>query len=563
MMWRKIGKTVIVYLGSAWVVIEAVNFFIEKFKWPDYIFHITIILAIAGLLATITMAVFGNKRQNKNYRIAEASILLSIVVVSGFFLIKTNLNIPRSTPFDPDNTNSITVLPFKYIGSDDKNNWIAEAFAEETRRYISKIPKIKVTPATTSSVAYSQINNIQEISQSLDVRYILEGSLQTFSNTGKMNITLTDAKRNKIIFIEDYEFSIHDLLTIQKKIATDIAYKIAPAFDFNSKYKSDYKPQAYDKYLEARYLWKQKQASQPELIEEKFKNAITIDPNMALSYAGLADHYLNQAHYGAPPHDVFPKAIEYAKKALELDSDSHLALTALADCLYHYHYAWDSAEFLFKKALELAPGYTNALWWYSGMLSAMNRHDEAKLILKKGEMIDPFNAGLKAWGSRTFYWAREYDKARAALQQLNTEYPSHQSPFAWESYPVFSDADNKVEKLLSISQITPSFYPKIGLAIAMAKEGQSEKANMIFEDLLPLIGNSSPHYLAKIKVFLKEYDTALYLLEKAYNVRDAGLIWINADPAFDVIRKTSRFSEIIKKMNLQNYPPDMGVNLQK
>lgn len=60
--------------------------------------------------------------------------------------------------------------------------------------------------------------------------------------------------------------------------------------------------------------------------------------------------------------------------------------------------------------------------------------------------------------------------------------------------------------------------------------------------------NTSADYGAY--VLLGEFDRALDALDKSYEIRDLYLFRIKADPGFIAIRNNSRFTELLKKMNL-------------
>ncbi|HMS41627.1 MAG TPA: hypothetical protein PKE69_15450, partial [Pyrinomonadaceae bacterium] len=75
----------------------------------------------------------------------------------------------------------------------------------------------------------------------------------------------------------------------------------------------------------------------------------------------MANSYVVLSNYGAmTPHEAFPKAKEYIKKALEIDDQMAEAHAALADIQVYYDWDWAGAEASFKRALELNPNYATA-----------------------------------------------------------------------------------------------------------------------------------------------------------------------------------------------------------
>ncbi|MDH3652185.1 MAG: hypothetical protein OEQ53_21030, partial [Saprospiraceae bacterium] len=204
---------------------------------------------------------------------------------------------------------------------------------------------------------------------------------------------------------------------------------------------------------------------------------------------------------------------------------------------------------------SIDPSYAQTYLYFSGMLSAMNRHDEALFILEKGREIDPFHIFTLGWKIRSYYWARDIEMAREIFLELSSRSPqSHGSK--WLSYSLLFPDSNHVEILQNVVSENPNnFFTKVGLAIAYSSNNQLALAEEIYLQLVPVLKSTSPSYLAKIDVHLGRFENAFKMLELAFELKDASLIWINADASFDPIREDPRFQVLIEKMNLKNYPP--------
>ncbi|WP_297695301.1 adenylate/guanylate cyclase domain-containing protein, partial [uncultured Eudoraea sp.] len=477
--------------------------------------------------------------------------ILILLAISSYHFFNNNKNEQQNTAsIEP--YQSVTIFPFTYIGSDKDKSWLAEAMTEEVRRNVAQIPKISVTPGISSAAVYQQKDlDLQEMGAKLNVRYLVEGSLQVNNEEAQLNFSLTDVSTRDIMLIETINFQLEDLFSTQNETADMIAVKIRPLFVHppgKSDAEKNVDPAAFEKYLEGKY------SGNYESRENRYKESIQIDSNFALGYAGLAELYLNQAHQGYPGREVFPKSISYAEKSIALDSNSYIGLTALADCNYHYNYNWDLSEKYFKKVMSIDPSYAQTYVYFSGMLSAMNRHDEALYIIKKGQVIDPFHLYTLEWKIRSHYWARDLEMARKTFLELNSRNPRSSSS-KWLYYFLFPDS-NPVETLQKVVSENPNnFYLKVGLAIAYSSNNQLDLAEEIYNQLVPVLKSTAPSYLAKIDVHLGRFEDAIRMLELAYELKDASLIWINADASFDPIREDPRFQNLIEKMNLKNYPP--------
>src|SRR5579859_1635129 len=97
-----------------------------------------------------------------------------------------------------------------------------------------------------------------------------------------------------------------------------------------------------------------------------FQHAIELDPGYAEAYSGLADAYtaLGYTSYWAP-QDSFPKAREFADKALQIDPSLAEARTSLAYVKLYYDWDWKGAEEKFQQAITVNPNYATAHHWYS------------------------------------------------------------------------------------------------------------------------------------------------------------------------------------------------------
>src|SRR5204862_4913325 len=90
-----------------------------------------------------------------------------------------------------------------------------------------------------------------------------------------------------------------------------------------------------------------------------YEQAIELDRNYALAYAGLADFYGFAFGFGLlPPEEKWAKAQEdNAKKALELDPTLGEAYNSLASDKLYVHRDWPAAERNFRRGLELSPNF--------------------------------------------------------------------------------------------------------------------------------------------------------------------------------------------------------------
>src|SRR5947207_997897 len=136
--------------------------------------------------------------------------------------------------------------------------------------------------------------------------------------------------------------------------------------------------EAHQLYLKGRYFWNKRTSADLERAIDYFNQAIEMDSNYALAYAGLADAYVLLPQYAAgTPKDCIPKAKRAAKKALELDETLAEAHACLAESYATYDLDFMESVKEFKRAIELNPNYATAHQWYGYIaLVVLGRFDE-------------------------------------------------------------------------------------------------------------------------------------------------------------------------------------------
>ena len=214
------------------------------------------------------------------------------------------------------------------------------------------------------------------------MRAVLTGSLKQVGDQIVINVSLDDTLDGRHIWGAQYDRKASDLLAVQRDIARDITgnlrLKLSGADE--QKVTKDYpaNEEAYQAYLKGRYYYQHFTEESETKAIERFNEAITLDPNYAQAFAGLALVYTRISAAYLPPSEAMPKAKQAVLKALALDgslADAHLALAEI-----HWWNDWDfpAAEEEFKRAIELSPNEPSAYSAYAMfMAGTLGRADEA------------------------------------------------------------------------------------------------------------------------------------------------------------------------------------------
>ncbi len=499
---------------------------------------------------TETPDLFGFSYQLNGSRLKIWAAIILLIILG----ISYQIYFSSSPVLNPNIEKSLAVLPFTNLSPIEEDNYFSEGIAEDIRSHLSLIPGIRLISRTSVNQYKDSDKNIPTIGKELGSRYILEGSVRKGESRVRTTVRLIDSNNEEHLWSETYNQPISDILEVQSEISKKIATALRTNFVTNLNFNSDVSPEAYNHYLKGRHLW---QTGNPNVFPDaihQFEEAIKLDPDFALTYAGLADLYLNYAHLGRPSHEVFPKSVDAALKALGINENLAEAHTAYADCIYHYKYEWEESEVRFKTALRINPNYSPALWWYSGMLSALGRHEEAIAHIERAIQLDPLNVSLLGWSGKTYFWAGEYEESAKRFNQVRNLLPAEitMPPYFWVEYYQSVKPPDIIPLLVNhINTLGFKTAAKTALALAYIDRGEEEKAAEIANELSAMPDLTQPHFLALIYTALGNYNLAFQTLNEAYQKRDAALIWVNVNPGFQPLKNDPRFDELLSGMNLK------------
>jgi tetratricopeptide (TPR) repeat protein len=419
---------------------------------------------------------------------------------------------------------------------------------------------MKVSPTSSVTRYKGKGADVATIARELTVDAVLTGRLISIGDDLTINVQLIDARTEKVIWAEQYERKMADLLATQREIATTLTQKMRLKMTgdepgINKKYTSS--NDAYQLYLKGRYHWSRRTRDDILKSIDNYKKAIELDPNFALAYAAMSEAYNSMGkNPDVPPKDCIPLAKAAATRALEIDPLLPQAHSALADSLALYDWNWAESERHFKKAQELDPNISYTYVAYgSSYLAPVGKADEAVLALEKAVALEPAAMINNCLLTTTYIYARKYDKALA--QGRSTYDLDANFPFAphWLGFALI--ANGQYDEAISLSsRIAPdapfAWLSAVVRGHAYAKQGKWAEAEEQVA-MLRELGRTRyirPYYLAMIYTALGDNDKAFEELERSFEERDCYLGRLSVDPFFDPLRADPRFKDLIKRMNL-------------
>ncbi|HEX2521564.1 MAG TPA: hypothetical protein VHP35_05505, partial [Terriglobia bacterium] len=311
-------------------------------------------------------------------------------------------------------------------------------------------------------------------------------------------------------------------------------------------------PEAFHLYHQGRFFWNKSGKENCEKARTFFQQAITKDPNYALAYAGLADCYVHEGCGSWPRHERIRQARHWATKALELDDGLAEAHATLATILFFYDWNRLEAEREFLRAIERNPSYANARHLYSFALAAMGRGDDAlaqaELALESdaASVVSSVNMGA------ILYHLRKFDRAIAQLEsclkmETDLEKVSPYLALAYLEVGRYSEAMEAFRKTLA----SPAGLVHLGYGFA--RTGQRAEALKILTTVQEQVarGEAPANHLTFLYLGLGENDMAFRWLEKEFEDRAAGMMYLKTAAFYDPIRSDPRFFRLLRRVGLE------------
>ncbi|MEL7378324.1 MAG: adenylate/guanylate cyclase domain-containing protein, partial [Bacteroidota bacterium] len=220
---------------------------------------------------------------------------------------------------------TIAVLPFINRSPDQQAEYLSDGMTEEIINALSTIDPLKVTSRTSSFFYKNKNLPLPQIGRELQVKYILEGSVQLVLETIRISATLVDAREDIPLWSETLTRKLDDIFAVQDEMSLLVAEKLREHighFDIADQLvpKPSIDVDDYNRYLKARYqILKMSHADIDEGLE-MLESIIDRSPGFALAHLGIHLGYTLLGMLGfMPVFDAFTKGRPYLDKAIALD----------------------------------------------------------------------------------------------------------------------------------------------------------------------------------------------------------------------------------------------------
>jgi TolB-like protein/DNA-binding winged helix-turn-helix (wHTH) protein/Tfp pilus assembly protein PilF len=457
----------------------------------------------------------------------------------------------------------LVVLPFQTMSDEPRQQYFSDGMTEELITQLGRMnPDRMGVIARASAEQYKRTpKTVDQIGKDLGVDYVIEGSARTDGTRVRITAQLIQVRDQTHLWAKEYDRELRDILVLQNDVARDAAKEISIELSARSHMQISpqaLNPVAYEAYLQGRHYWNQRNEEAERKALAYFQQAITIDPEYAAAYAGIADSYaVLTIDAGLVPDDIFRKAMAAAQRALELDDSLAEAHASLATLKMTYERDWGGAEREYRRALELNPNYALAHQWFAEYWMTTRNFDEALAEITKAQRLDPLSLMINTEVGWVYYFTHRQDRAIEQYRHVlvldpNFTYAKFCLGLAYEQKGAYADALPLLEGAVAEWEGDPGAVA--ALSHAYASSGDRGHAKQLLNRLIHPRDQRyiEPLFIADAYAGLNDKDHAFEWLNK-YSTRPTmyvASLKIKADPRLDNLRSDTRYRELLQKMGL-------------
>jgi serine/threonine protein kinase/Tfp pilus assembly protein PilF len=247
---------------------------------------------------------------------------------------------------------SVAVLYFENQGGGKEDEYFRDGMTEDIITELSKITQLQIFPRSEMLTFRDKPTNAPQVGQQLGATFVLEGTIRRSGNRLRITAQLVEVSTRHSVWAERYDRMIEDVFAIQDEIARSIAQALRITLTPQEERTIGIKPtentQAYDFYLRGRSYLRRENT---DYALQMFEQAIKLDRNFALAYAGIA-HLCGLIYELREQSQTWiDKGIAACDRAMALAPELPEVMVARAR-LFYAQKKFDEAELMAQRAIE-------------------------------------------------------------------------------------------------------------------------------------------------------------------------------------------------------------------
>ena len=355
---------------------------------------------------------------------------------------------------------SIAVLPFKNLSEDPKQEYFSDGITDTLITDLSKISGLFIIASNSVFTYKGKPVKIVQVGRDLNVRYVMEGSVQKAGNQVRINAQLIDAKTGGHLWAERYDGKMDDIFALQdkitRKIISALALKLTTSQQKALANKGTENIQAYDSFLKGWQGYRLMTKAGFADAKLHLEKAVELDPEFTRAYAALAVLYEKGVRTASPElraglgltsrkalYAAWNKPELLLNKAMK--KPTALALGLMSQ-FYLFRYQHDEALAEIEQAMAMDPNDPQLYDWMSNILWLMGKNKEAIESAKKGLQLDPNNPAMYLYRlARAYLMDGNHEESLQLLERVARISPELSGPVSIHKSIIYGIQDRNEE----------------------------------------------------------------------------------------------------------------------
>jgi serine/threonine protein kinase len=485
---------------------------------------------------------------------AAVGILLILIGLVGYYFLANSTK----------SIDSIAVLPFSNTANNPELEYLSDGMTESIINSLSKLSSLNRVIARSSVFQYKGKEIVPtEVGKELRVKALLISRISQREDELSISVELVNTENSSRIWGNQYRGSFSQIFEIQddisKSITENLRLKLTGEDYRRMTKRYTESSEAYKLYLKGRYFYNKHNKEGYNKSLEFFNQAIELDPDFTLAYAGISDSYSKMGYLNfLPKSSAHEKGVAAAMKGLEIDNTVGEIYVALAN--HKEWYGWErdikGALHDYEKALSLSPNYVEAYHEYGHLLTHIGKFDEGITMMGRALELEPLSIVTNSCLGQTLYEAKKYDEAIEQFEKVIEMDSTYEHPYGWLglSYLKKEMYDHAIEVLQKGATSAGYGTRCIGiLGYTYAVQGKRDSALLQLKRLTELSKEKvvEPCFIAWIYTGLGEKEKAFEWLEKSYEERSNWLIMLRNDQLFESLYSDARFEALLRNIGFE------------
>jgi TolB-like protein/cytochrome c-type biogenesis protein CcmH/NrfG len=333
---------------------------------------------------------------------------------------------------------TVAVLPFDNMSGDPEQDYFSDGISEDIITLLSKHRSLLVIARNSAFAFKGRGSDVRHIGRELGADYVVEGGVRKLGQQLRITAHLIETQGGRLVWAEQYDRTLEQMLEVQDQITTTIAARIEPGIGSAERLRTERLPpqalHAWDLFrLGTKHFYKSTSEDNLEA-QQFFRGAIALDPDLAQAYGFLSySMILRMLYFDAEPREEqLKEALTIAKKGVALDGQDALVRFTYGRALLVQR-AYGDALAELEEALRLNPALPVVYCGLADSLAYEGRFAEAMPYFEKAISLsphDPQRWAFYSYGALAYLFAGEFEEAQKWAWNATRIPNAHYWPFA-------------------------------------------------------------------------------------------------------------------------------------